>query len=162
MFTKQNIDSRMLTLAATLNLVPGAQCVSVDTYDAMKPYLSGMSQIVSLTTTTGTSSNDCPHSKNCTKYSCRCPYQDLPENDHRELIATKANLMWTSEIKAEIQSWQQIGRSSFPSLCVFPAIPFEKISLEDLRLIHHVASISSELSASNSSNFTIWVRQVPL
>ncbi|KAH6668311.1 hypothetical protein B0J14DRAFT_159287 [Halenospora varia] len=103
-----------------------------------------------------------PQCKNCTKYSCRCPYQDLPENDHRELIATKANLMWTSEIKAEIRSWQQIGRSSFPSLCVFPAIPFEKISFEDLRLIHHVASISSELSASNSSNFTIWVRQVPL
>jgi hypothetical protein len=35
----------MLTLAATLNLVTDAQHVSVDIYDAMKPYLSGMSQI---------------------------------------------------------------------------------------------------------------------
>jgi hypothetical protein len=70
--------------------------------------------------------------------------------------------MWTSEVETEIRSWQQIGQSSFPSLRVFPAIPFENFSLEDLRLIHHVASISSELCTSNSSNFTIWVRQVPL
>ncbi|KAH9203670.1 hypothetical protein DL95DRAFT_320966, partial [Leptodontidium sp. 2 PMI_412] len=68
----------------------------------------------------------------------------------------------TSQVETEVRSWQQIGPSSFPSLCVFPAIPFEKFSLEDLRLIHHVASISRELSANNSSDFTIWVKQVPL
>jgi hypothetical protein len=151
----------MLTLAATLNLVTDAQRVSVDIYDAMKPYLSGMSQIW-LLIHHRTSSNDCPRSKNCTKYNRRCPYQDMPENEQRESILTRANLMWSSEVETEVRSWQQIGRSSFPSLCVFPAIPFEKFSLEDLRLIHHVASISSELSASNSSDFTIWVKQVPL
>jgi hypothetical protein len=151
----------MLTLAATLNLVTDAQRVSVDIYGVMKPYLSGMSQIWLLLSHRA-SSNDCPHSKNCTKYNCRCPYQDSPENEQRESILTRANLMWTSEVETEVRNLQQIGRSSFPSLCVFPAIPFEKFSLEDLRLIHHVASISSELSASNSSDFTIWVKQVPL
>jgi hypothetical protein len=113
-------------------------------------------------TTLGTSSNNCPHSNNCTKYKHRCPYQDVLENEQRELTLIKANLLWTSEIEAEIRSWQQTGRSSFPSLCVFPAIPFETFSLEDLRLIYHVASISSELCTSDSSNFTIWVGQVPL
>lgn len=97
------------------------------------------------------------------KYNCRCPYQDILENkQRRESTLTKANLLWTPGIEAEVRGWQQIGRSSFPSLCVFPAIPFGKFSLEDLRLIHHVASISSELCTNGSSSLTIWVRQVPL
>jgi len=153
----------MLTLAATLNLVMVAKHVRVDIYDAMKPHLSGMSQIDFLSITTEPAVIIVPTSKNCTKYNCRCPYQDLPGNKQQESILTKANLMWTSEVETEIRSWKKIGQSSFPSLCVFPAaIPFEKYSLEDLRLIHHVTSISSELCTSNSSNLTIWVRQVPL
>jgi hypothetical protein len=151
----------MLTLAATLNLVTDAQRVSVDIYDAMKPSLSGMSQIW-LLVHHRTSGNDCPQSKNCMKYNRRCPYQDIPENEQQESILIRANLLWTSDVETEVLSWQQVGRSSFPSLCVFPAIPFENFSLEDLRLIHHIASISSKLSASNCSNFTIWVGQVPL
>jgi hypothetical protein len=152
---------RMLTLAATLNLVTDAQRVSVDIYDAMKPFLSGMSQIW-LLVHHRTSGNDCPHSKNCMKYNRRCPYLDIPENEQQESILIRANLLWTSDVETEVLSWQQVGRSSFPSLCVFPAIPFENFSLEDLRLIHHIASISGKLSASNRSNFTIWVKQVPL
>ncbi|KAM3067176.1 hypothetical protein ACMFMG_011729 [Clarireedia jacksonii] len=103
-----------------------------------------------------------PHCNNCTKYNCRCSYQDLPGNGQREWIVAKPDLMWTSQIETEIRSWQKIGRSSFLSLCVLPAILFETLSFEELRLIHHLASISSELSASNSSNFTIWVRKIPL
>ncbi|KAH8585963.1 hypothetical protein B0O99DRAFT_645753 [Bisporella sp. PMI_857] len=103
-----------------------------------------------------------PQCQNCTKYNCRCPYQDILENEQRDLTPKRPNLLWTLEIEADIRSWQQTGRPPFPSLHLFPAIPFEHCSLEDLRLIHHVASISSEFCTHDSSNFTIWVRHVPL
>lgn len=126
-----------------------------------KPYPNGMSKLVTSLYCLG-NGTDFPGSHNCTKHKCRCPYTDGLEKEQREPIPKKPNLLWTSEIEAEIQSWQQTGRPRLSSLYLSPAIPFKHFSFDDLRLIHHVASISSELSKNDASNFTIWVRQVPL
>jgi hypothetical protein len=69
--------------------------------------------------------------------------------------------MWTPEIEAEIEQWQRTGMFPFPSLGVYPAPAPEHLTLEDLRLIHHVASISNQMQEMGASDFTLWTRQIP-
>lgn len=101
-------------------------------------------------------------SRNCTKHNCRCPYMDMPAQDDRAATPEKADLLWTPEIEAEIERWQRTGSFPFPDLYFYPAPSPQFFSLEDLRLIHHVASVSSELGNSDANNFTIWTRQIPV
>jgi len=85
---------------------------------------------------------------------------DLPVQEGRAPTPEKADLLWTPEIEAEIARWQQTGTfPPFPDLYIYPA---QFSSCEDLRLIHHVASVSRELALHDASSFTIWTRQVPL
>lgn len=87
---------------------------------------------------------------------------DMPAQEERAPTPERADLLWTSEIEDDIQRWQQTGNFPFPDLFIFPAPSPQFFSIEDLRLIHHVASVSSELSVHDASNFTIWTRQIPL
>lgn len=103
-----------------------------------------------------------PQCRNCTKHSCRCPYMDMPAQEERAPSPEKADLLWTPEIEAEIQRWQQTGNFPFPDLYVYPAPAPQFFSFEDLRLIHHVASVASELGIHDASNFAIWTRQIPV
>ncbi|KAL3425959.1 hypothetical protein PVAG01_02750 [Phlyctema vagabunda] len=103
-----------------------------------------------------------PQCRNCTKHNCRCPYMDMPVQEERAPTPEKADLLWTSEIERDIERWQQTGSFPFPDLYIYPAPSPQYFAFEDLRLIHHVASISSELGTNDASNFTIWTRQVPL
>ncbi|KAG4444087.1 hypothetical protein IFR05_000440 [Cadophora sp. M221] len=103
-----------------------------------------------------------PQCRNCTKHNCRCPYMDMPVQEERAATPEKADLLWTPEIEAEIERWQQTGSFPFPDLYIYPAPAPQFFSFEDLRLIHHVASVSSELNAHDAGNFTIWTRQIPL
>jgi hypothetical protein len=87
---------------------------------------------------------------------------DMPVQEERAVTPEKADLLWTPEIEAEIERWQQTGTFPFPDLYIYPAPSPQFFSFEDLRLIHHVASVSSELGIHDASNFTIWTRQIPL
>lgn len=86
----------------------------------------------------------------------------MPVQEERAPTPEKADLLWTPEIEKEIERWQQTGSFPFPELYLYPAPSPQFFSFEDLRLIHHVASISSELGMHDAGNFTIWTRQVPL
>jgi hypothetical protein len=82
--------------------------------------------------------------------------------EERAKTPEKADLLWTPEIEAEIERWQQTGSFPFPDLYLCPAPSPNSFSFEALRLIHHVASVWSELGIHDASNFTIWTRQIPL
>jgi len=69
--------------------------------------------------------------------------------------------MWTPEIEATIDQWQRTGMFPFPGLQIFPAPNPHTLSVENLRLIHHVASISHELRVVDAEGFTLWTRQIP-
>jgi len=69
--------------------------------------------------------------------------------------------MWTPEIEAAIDQWQRTGMFPFPGLQIFPTPSPQFLSVESLRLIHHVASISHELRAVDAEGFTLWTRQIP-
>ncbi|KAK4104777.1 hypothetical protein N658DRAFT_188789 [Parathielavia hyrcaniae] len=102
-----------------------------------------------------------PQCRNCTKHKIRCPYNDVPAPDDRAGSPDKPDLMWTPEIEATIEQWRRTGVFPFPSLGIYPAPAPELLTLEDLRLIHHVASISHQMQELDTNDFTLWTRQIP-
>jgi hypothetical protein len=87
---------------------------------------------------------------------------DMPAQEDRAPTPEKPDLLWTPEIEADIELWQQTGQFPFPRLGIYPPPNPHLLPREDLRLIHHVASISQELSMNDAGNFTIWTAQIPL
>ncbi|KAK0369188.1 hypothetical protein CPAR01_11765 [Colletotrichum paranaense] len=102
-----------------------------------------------------------PQCRNCTKHKIRCPYNDMPMPEDRSTTPDKPDLMWTPEVEAEISQWQQTGMFPFPNLGIYPAPNPQYLSVEDLRLIYHVASICNELATFDANGFTLWTRQIP-
>lgn len=102
-----------------------------------------------------------PQCRNCTKHKIRCPYNDIPLPDERSATPDKPDLMWTPEIEAAIEHWRISGIFPFPSLEIYPAPNPQYLSVEDMRLIYHVASISHQLGTIDANGFTLWTRQVP-
>ncbi|OAA56971.1 c6 zinc finger domain containing protein [Niveomyces insectorum RCEF 264] len=100
-------------------------------------------------------------SRNCTKHKIRCPYNDIPVAEDRSVSPDRPELMWTPEIEADIARWQQSGVFPFPDLNVYPEPSPQYLSVESLRLIHHVASISHQLRSIDADGFTLWTRQIP-
>jgi len=103
-----------------------------------------------------------PQCRNCTKHKIRCPYNDVqvPDAD-RSTTPDKPDLMWTVDIEAAIADWQKTGIFPFPSLNIYPAPMPHMYSLEDLRLIYHVASLYHQLASIDANNFTLWTRHIP-
>jgi hypothetical protein len=86
---------------------------------------------------------------------------DMPPPEERNVTPEKPDLLWTPEIEAEIELWQKTGVFKFSELC-YPQPNPQCFSVEDLRLIYHVASISTELTLHDAGTFTIWTSQIPL
>lgn len=102
-----------------------------------------------------------PQCRNCTKHKVRCPYNDMPLPEDRSTTPDKPDLMWTPEIQAAIEHWQNTGIFPFPNLRIYPEPDPQYLSTDDLRLVYHLASICSQLDAMDANNFTIWTRQIP-
>lgn len=87
---------------------------------------------------------------------------DMPPPEERNPTPERPDLLWTPNMEAEIERWQKTGIFPFPELDIYPQPNPQFFSTEDLRLIHHVAGISSELSLHDAGTFTIWTTQIPL
>ncbi|KAI0403399.1 hypothetical protein F4802DRAFT_608139 [Xylaria palmicola] len=103
-----------------------------------------------------------PQCRNCTKHKVRCPYNDITAvPDERATTPDKPDLMWTPDIETTIAEWQHSRIFPFPDLVLVAPAP-QYYTVEELRLIHHVAAISHELNACDANNFTLWTRQIPV
>ncbi|KAL8396741.1 hypothetical protein RB594_003717 [Gaeumannomyces avenae] len=102
-----------------------------------------------------------PQCRNCTKHKIRCPYNDIPVSDERSTSPDRPDLMWTPEIETTIEQWQRTGIFPFPQMNIYPAPNPQVLTIEDLRLIHHVASISHQMLRIDADGFTLWTRQIP-
>jgi len=71
------------------------------------------------------------------------------------------NLLWTPEIETTIEVWRQTGEFPFPNLRVYPQPQWRALTSTDLRLIHHLSSISNEMISNSSSNSTLWTDMMP-
>lgn len=102
------------------------------------------------------------NSRNCTKHKIRCPYNDLPvPEDRRSATPDKPDLMWTPEIMANIDHWRQTGMFPFPGLPIYSTPDPSQYTVDDLRLIYHLAFICNELESMGANSFTLWTRQIP-
>ncbi|KAL6920683.1 hypothetical protein FSHL1_004660 [Fusarium sambucinum] len=103
-----------------------------------------------------------PQCRNCTKHKIRCPYNDVQVPDsERSTTPDKPDLMWTPQIEAAITEWQRTGIFPLPSLGIYPAPMPHLYSVEDLRLIYHVAALYYQLATIDANNFTLWTRHIP-
>ncbi|KAK4181455.1 hypothetical protein QBC36DRAFT_83363 [Triangularia setosa] len=100
-----------------------------------------------------------PQCRNCTKHKVRCPYNDITQADERSCSPDKPDLMWNPQIEEEINQWKDTGVFPFPNIYPAPA-PYD-LTVEQLRLIHHVASISDQMDRLDANGFTLWTRRIP-
>ncbi|KAI9831018.1 MAG: hypothetical protein M1819_005256 [Sarea resinae] len=73
-----------------------------------------------------------------------------------------ADLLWSPEIEGEIEVWRNTGDFPFPELQLQPQPSPHGLSTPDLRLIHHVSSISREMHLGGLTRFTIWTHKIPI
>jgi hypothetical protein len=70
-------------------------------------------------------------------------------------------LVFTDGAESQIEQWAQTGIFPFPGLQVFPPPQVQDFSMVELRLIHHICSISNDLGLKGVSNLTLWTRKMP-
>lgn len=70
-------------------------------------------------------------------------------------------LVFTPGAESRIDLWQQTGSFPFPELQVFPFPQTHEYSRTDLRLIHHLSTVSRDLLLSGSTDLTIWTQKMP-
>ncbi|KAF4301367.1 putative C6 transcription factor protein [Botryosphaeria dothidea] len=104
-----------------------------------------------------------PQCRNCTKHQVRCDYNDNPASAAPDSPKgpQQPNLLWTPEIEATINIWQSTGEFPFPELNVYPQPQWRNYSKTDLRLIHHLSSISNEMFRGRTSKLTVWAENMP-
>ncbi|PVH96696.1 hypothetical protein DM02DRAFT_105738 [Periconia macrospinosa] len=104
-----------------------------------------------------------PQCRNCTKHQVRCDYMDSPTAMIPESPKSPQhpNLLWTPEIDSMIELWRQTGEFPFPELRVYPQPQWRAFHKTDLRLIHHLASISAEMFRNRTSKLTLWADMLP-
>ncbi|KAF2194480.1 hypothetical protein K469DRAFT_547784 [Zopfia rhizophila CBS 207.26] len=104
-----------------------------------------------------------PQCRNCTKHQVRCDYMDSPTAIVPESPKSpqQPNLLWTPEINATIEHWRQTGEFPFPELRVYPQPQWRAYPKTDLRLIHHLSSISNEMFRNRTSKLTLWTDLMP-
>lgn len=102
-----------------------------------------------------------PKCRNCAKRGCPCSYP----SSRRPLNEKEANIdvSWqpvTTACKQEAASQNQpYEPSSGLSVHLVPSA--FNLSKQDLRLMHHLLYVSSNLETSNSSNLLTWTNQIP-
>ncbi len=71
------------------------------------------------------------------------------------------DLQYTADAEQDIDDWQRTGLFPFPKLRLRPEPQWRIFSATDLRLIHHVASVSMEMQLKGYSRCTIWTAKMP-
>ena len=67
----------------------------------------------------------------------------------------------TPGTERRVEQWHQTGSFPYPDLEVFPPPPAHEYSKNELRLIHHLSAISSDLLLKGSTSLTIWTQKMP-
>jgi hypothetical protein len=82
------------------------------------------------------------------------------ESDDQQSFEQPA-LVFTPGTESRIDQWQQTGSFPYPGLQVFPPPQTHEYSKTELRLMHHLSTISNDLMLRGTSNFTLWTQKVP-
>ena len=80
---------------------------------------------------------------------------DMQQSPEQTVVAL------TPGSEGRVDLWQQTGSFPYPDLQVFPPPPTHEYSKNELRLIHHLSSISNDLLMKGSTNLTLWTQRMP-
>lgn len=100
-------------------------------------------------------------SRNCTKHNCRCDYMDLPSTAEDAPRSMGPDLLLTPMIEHEIHAWHLTGHAPFPELQLVPPSFWQAITPSELRLVHHIAGLTTSLCQRGYSSSTVWVPRMP-
>lgn len=71
------------------------------------------------------------------------------------------NLLMSPSIDATLELWKQTGTFPFPELAVYPQPQWHTYSKTDLRLIHHLCSVTNDMINNKTSQMTVWTEYMP-
>ncbi|KAK3643955.1 hypothetical protein LTR56_006745 [Elasticomyces elasticus] len=98
-----------------------------------------------------------PQCRNCTKHQVRCDYMENVGSDTEgQGSPEQPSMLLTPGSESRIDLWQQTGSFPYPDLQVFPPPQTHEYSKNELRLIHHLSSISNDLLLKGTSHLTVW------
>ncbi len=87
--------------------------------------------------------------------------ENLGSDTEMQLSPEQPTVALTPGSENRIDVWQQTGSFPYPELQVFPPPPTHEYSKNELRLIHHLSSISNDLLLKGSTKLTIWTQKMP-
>lgn len=103
-----------------------------------------------------------PQCRNCTKHQVRCDYlENVGSDTEGQSSPEQPCVLLTPSSESRLEQWQQTGGFPYPDLQVFPPPPTQEYSKNDLRLIHHLSTISNDLMLKGTSNMTVWTQKIP-
>jgi hypothetical protein len=71
------------------------------------------------------------------------------------------DLMMEPELQKRLDGWRLTGEPILPELCTSEPVYWTRFSTIDLRLIHHIVTVSSDLNNRNYSSCTAWASKMP-
>lgn len=96
-------------------------------------------------------------SRNCTKHSVRCDYMDVSKaGDEPAKGSSPADLLVSTELQQALDNWRLTGQSPLAELRKSDLSYWTRFSTIDLRLIHHITTLSSDLYRRGYSLCTPW------
>lgn len=103
------------------------------------------------------------NSRNCTKHQVRCDYMESMGSDTQSQGGSPEQLplVFTPGTESRVDLWQQTGSFPYPDLNVYPPPSPQEHSKTELRLMHHLSSISNDLLLNNCNNLTLWTHKLP-
>ncbi|TGZ79403.1 hypothetical protein EX30DRAFT_308912 [Ascodesmis nigricans] len=99
-----------------------------------------------------------PQCNNCTKHKVICSYRET-------MMTTDGvpDLKMTPQIQRELDAWRNEGIYPFPTLENTHIPSPHQYSETELRLIHHISHIATQMQATDaSSRYAIWTKRVPM
>jgi hypothetical protein len=103
-----------------------------------------------------------PQCRNCTKHNCRCDYMDMPAAGEEPMKGSRPpDLMMSPDLQKRLDNWRLSGEPILPELRTSDQMYWMRFSTIDLRLIHHVVTVSSDLHTRGYSTCTAWAARMP-
>ncbi|WPH03520.1 Hypothetical protein R9X50_00640000 [Acrodontium crateriforme] len=104
-----------------------------------------------------------PQCRNCTKHQVRCDYSEGigSDTESQRQSPEQPSVMLTPGSESRIRQWEETNTFPYPALEIFPPPQTQEYSKNELRLIHHLSSMSNDLLMKGTSDLTVWTTQLP-
>ncbi|KAH9828227.1 Sterol uptake control protein 2 [Teratosphaeria destructans] len=92
----------------------------------------------------------------------RCDYMETMGSDtESQHSPEQQSIALTPGTEQRLDDWAQTGSFPYPELGVYPFPQAQELSRNDLRLIHHLSSVSNDLLLKGITNLSVWTQKMP-